>query len=122
MTQPASLSFNIYQDQDFVDSLALQQSDATPIDLTGYTARLQARTDITDVLPVLDWGTTTGEIVIDGPGGTITFAVPAATTALLPTENEFLSLVYDLLITSSTGVAERLTQGSLNISPSVTRV
>lgn len=122
MTQPASLTLNMYQDQDFVDSLALQNSDMTIIDLTGFTAHMQARADVTDALPVLDWSTAAGELVIDGPTGTITFAVPAATTGLIPTNNEFVSLVYDLILTASGGQAERLVQGVLNISPSVTRV
>lgn len=122
MTQPASVPLNLYQDQDFVDSLALQQSDTTPIDLTGFTARMQGRLDITDLLPVIDWSTTDGEIVIDGAAGTITFDVPASVNALIPTNNEFMTLVYDLILTSSTGQAERLIQGVLNISPSVTRV
>jgi len=121
--QPLTLALYIYQGQTFDDRLALTNADGTPVDLTGYTARMQAREAITDVTPILDWSSTDGEIVIDGPAGTITFNVSATATAALPTANEFASWVYDLrLVNSATPpYAERVVQGTLNVSPAVTR-
>lgn len=123
MKQPLSLALYIYQGQTFDDRLALTNADGTPVVLTGYSARMQARADVTDTTPVLDWSTTDGEIVIDGPNGTITFNVSADATYALPTGNEFTSWVYDLRIfnAASPVYAERVVQGMLNVSPAVTR-
>lgn len=125
MTAPATVSLTMYQGQDFVDTLAFYNVDdsgaKTPVDLTGFDAHMQTRTDVTDLLPVTDWSTATGEMVIDGPNGLLTFAVPAALNVLIPTNNEFLSLVYDLILSTSAPIADRVIQGVINISPSVTR-
>lgn len=123
MKEPLSLSLYIYQGQTFDDRLALSNADGTPVNLTGYSARMQARADITDTTPILDWSSIDGEIVIDGPNGTITFNVTADATYALPTNNEAASWVYDLRIfnAASPVYAERVVQGVLNVSPAVTR-
>lgn len=118
---PLALTLSIWQGQTFNDSLTIQAPSGAPTDLTGYTARLMARTDVSDALPHITWGTTTGEIVLGGAAGTVTFNVPAATTAaLLPTEDVTVWL-YDLVLTSPTGVAERAAQGAMVIYPGITR-
>lgn len=124
MTKPATVGLNVYQGQDFTDWLVLNQTDnlgvKTPVDLTGYDAHMQARSEMIDLLPIIDWSTFTGEITIDGPTGKVMFNVTAAATRVIPTNNEFLSLVYDMILTSASQ-AERIIQGVINISPSVTR-
>lgn len=121
MSKPANILLTLYQGQDFVDTLAFLQSDGTPVDLTGFSAHMQGRMDITDLVPVIDWSTADGEMVIDGAAGTLTFAIPASLNALIPTGNEFMSLVYDLILSTSAPIADRVVQGILNISPGVTR-
>lgn len=123
MKQPLTLALYIYQGQTFDDRLALTNADGTPVDLTGYSARMQARTDVADATPVLDWSSVDGEIVIDGPGGALSFNVSADATFALPTDNEPCAWVYDLRIynAASPPYAERVVQGILNVSPAVTR-
>ena len=47
------------------------------IDLTGYTARMQARVNVDSVETLLSIGTSTGEITIDGPAGRISIVIAA---------------------------------------------
>lgn len=124
MKQPLNLTLSIWQNQTFDDSLALTNEDGTIVDLTGYSAEMMARFDPTDAdPPLIDWGTETGEIAIDGAAGTITFAVTAAATMALPTANELTQWFYDLRIfnTASPVYAERVIQGAMVIYPAVTR-
>jgi len=122
MKKPLQLTISLYQGQTFNDVLALSDDvSGLPVDLTGYTARMQARFDITDTTPVFTWSTATGEIVIDGPNGTITFAVTPTATAALPTNNDITVLVYDLVLSSGAGYVERTVQGAVVIYPGVTR-
>ncbi len=118
---PLNLTLSIWQGQTFNDALTMQDPTGAAIDLTGYTAQLMARVDITDTAPQITWGTTTGEIVLGGTAGTITFNVSAATTAALNTLEETTTWAYDLVITSASGIAERVIQGVMVIYPGVTR-
>lgn len=128
---PCNLTLTIWAGQTFQDVLTLQNPSGAPIDLTGYSAQMQARWDVQQPdPPFINWTSTGGQIVLGGTAGTITFAVPAATTAALtnPTTlpvpypiNDTLVWVYDMVLTSAGGVAERVIQGALVIYPAVTR-
>jgi hypothetical protein len=90
--------------------------DNVAVNLTGYTARLQARVDVEDTETVLSLTTGSG-ITLGGALGTISLDRTATQTAVLPT-GEF---VYDLELQSGAGVVTRLVQGQLTISAEVTR-
>jgi hypothetical protein len=90
--------------------------DSVPVNLTGYTARLQARVDVDETDTILSLTTGAG-ITLGGAAGTISLDQSAAQTAVLP-NGEY---VYDLELQSSGGVVTRLLQGELNISAEVTR-
>jgi hypothetical protein len=96
----------------------------TPINLTGFTARMQVRSSVKATTPLLSISTTTGEISIDGPTGTITINVPAATTKdLPPTDLKGLNAnypVYDFELVNGSEVT-RLFEGNFEIVPEVTR-
>lgn len=90
----------------------------TPVDLTGYTARMQVRSraDSVDVLFALT--TENGGIVLGGTAGDITLAMSATATAAL----DFRKGVYDLEVVLPDGVTvRRLMQGSVHLSDEVTR-
>lgn len=92
--------------------------NSTPVDLTSYTARLQARVDIDDPEVILSLTTdANGGITLGGALGTITLSRNAAQTAVLQS-GEF---VYDLELISNAGEVTRLVQGSLSVSAEVTR-
>ena len=84
----------------------------SPVDLTGYTATLQIRpyplatTILYDASP---------DIVLGGTAGTIAVTIPDTVTAGFT----WWQGVYDLLLTNSAGVATRLLQGTVTVSPGV---
>ena len=91
-----------------------------PIDLTGYTAALQLRTNYdaisTSASEFLSLSSPTNGIVLGGTSGTIAVTAPATQTAAL-TAGEY---VYDLELTSGSTVT-RLVQGRITVTPQVTR-
>jgi hypothetical protein len=91
--------------------------DAVAVNLTGYTARLQARVDVADTTTVLSMTTAGGGITLGGAAGTITLDQTATQTTALSVG----SFVYDLELISSANVVIRLLQGELVISAEVTR-
>jgi hypothetical protein len=86
-----------------------------PKDLTGFSARMQARLDPQAPDPLFTIDTTTGGITI--VGGTITIRLEASTTGLF----NFDMAYYDLKLTSSDGTATRLVEGKLKVSIDITR-
>jgi hypothetical protein len=110
-----SYNFTIEQGATF-NLLMTWKIDNVAVNLTGYTARLQARIDVDETETILSLTTGAG-ITLGGAAGTITLDQTATQTALLP-KGEY---VYDLELQSSGGVVTRLLQGELNISAEVTR-
>jgi hypothetical protein len=110
-----SYNFTIEQGATF-NLLMTWRIDNVPVNLTGYTARLQARIDVDETDTILSLTTGAG-ITLGGAAGTITLDQTATQTALLP-KGEY---VYDLELQTSGGIVTRLLQGELNISAEVTR-
>jgi hypothetical protein len=110
-----TLGFTIEQGATF-NLVLTWQVNSTPVNLTGYTARLQARVDIEETETILSMTTGAG-ITLGGAAGTITLSQTAIQTAVLPAG----SYIYDLELVSGAGVVTRLVQGDLLISPEVTR-
>lgn len=90
--------------------------DGTAVNLTGYTARMQARDDVTSTTTILSLTQGAG-LTLGGVAGTIIIALTATQTAALVAGN----YVYDLELASSGGVVTRLVQGTLAVSAEVTR-
>lgn len=82
------------------------------MDLTGYTASMQIRPFPAG--PILFDAST--DIVLGGTAGTITVTIPAASTATFT----WFTGVYDLILTSATGVVTRFLEGSVTVSAGVT--
>lgn len=120
---PLDLSLSIWQGQTFDKQLLLQDSANIPIDLTGFTAQMMLRNDIADPQPVVTWGTNTGEIVLGGTAGTLTFNVSGAATQALPTNDDVATFVYDILLTNGANppYSQRIVQGTITVFPAVTR-
>jgi hypothetical protein len=108
-------NFTIEQGATF-NLLMTWKIDNVAVNLTGYTARLQARIDVDETDTILSLTTGAG-ITLGGAAGTISLDQTATQTALLP-KGEY---VYDLELQSSGGTVTRLLQGELNISAEVTR-
>lgn len=89
-----------------------------PVDLTGYTARMQVRSEITDAAILLTLTTENGGITLGGAAGTIDLYISATATAGFTWETG----VYDLEMVASNGDVIRLVAGAVSVSPEVTRV
>lgn len=85
--------------------------------LTGYTARMQARTNVADVDTLLDLSTENGKIAIDGPAGQITLTLTSGETAALTWQQAY----YDLEIIAPDGDVTRLLKGIIEVDAEVTR-
>jgi predicted MFS family arabinose efflux permease len=111
-----TLDFTIEQGATFNLLLTWKIND-TLVNLTGYTARLQARVDVEDTELILSLTTANAGITLGGAAGTISLDQTATQTTLLPAG----TYVYDLELIAANSTVTRLVQGELLISPEVTR-
>jgi hypothetical protein len=118
MTKPAKLKFTIYQGATFRKRLRWSsKATGTPIDLTGCTARMQVRAEITSADILLELTTENGGITLGGAAGTIDLYVSDEATGAFTWDGG----VWDLEIVHPSGEVTRLCQGSVSVSPEVTR-
>jgi hypothetical protein len=94
-----------------------QDESEQPINLTGYTARMQVRTSVKSSESVVELTTENDAIVLYPDSGAIELVLSAEDTAELPAKQ----CVYDLEMVSTSGFVTRLLQGTFVISPEVTR-
>ena len=92
-------------------------SPAAAVNLTGYTARMQLRTNVTASTAALALTTENGRISITANTGTVTLSISATDTAAL-TAGRY---VYDLELVSGGGQVTRLIEGVVTVSAEVTR-
>lgn len=107
----------IEQGATFRLSLVWKDPNGTPYDLTGYTARMQVRKAYGSTSSMLSLTSGAGDIVLGGALGTIVATASATATAAL----SGLQGVYDIELVSPGGVVDRVLQGTVTISPEVTR-
>jgi len=89
-----------------------------PIDITGYTARMQLREEKDSPDPaILELTDANGRITIGGANGEIDLFIDDADTETLTIESGF----YDLEIESPAGIVTRLVEGTFQLSTEVTR-
>lgn len=122
---PGSASLSIWQGQTYDQQFLLQDSSTppNPLDLTGFTAQMMLRNAVDDPSPIVTWGTETGEIVLGGSNGLLSFNVSGAASLALPTDDDVATYVYDILLTSSSTppFTQRVMQGVVVVFPAVTR-
>ena len=112
----ATVNLAIEQGATFVKSLLWQAGDPlAPLNLTGYTARMQIRPSVGSYEVLLELTSSAG-IALGGAAGTIVITITAAQTAAMTK----LSGVYDLEMING-AVVTRLAQGTVTVSPEVTR-
>lgn len=106
----------IFCDQGSTFSKTLVWSiDGVPVNLTGYTARMQVRSSYTSATAVVTLTNGSG-ITLGTTNGQITLTISAIATAAIAAGN----YVYDLELTSG-GTVTRLLEGQFIVSPEVTR-
>ena len=98
-----------------------QWTDAnnTPINITGYSARSQIRPTIESATVMVDATIANGKLSIVNPAtdGKVQLLLSATDTAALASG----TAVWDLELVAGDGTVTRLLQGSVTISPEVTR-
>lgn len=111
-------TYNITAEQGATFSRVLTWRDSANalINLTGYTARMQVRTDYASSTAELSLTTENGKITLGGALGTITLLVSASDMAVMPAR----SFVYDLEMVNGATVT-RLVEGSFAVKAEVTR-
>ena len=97
-------------------SLTYLDSDGAAVNLSGYTARMQVRTEVTAAAATLTLTTENGRIALGGAAGTVALTVPAIDTAAVAA-GEY---VYDLELVTGARVV-RLIEGSFVVRAEVTR-
>lgn len=90
---------------------------ATPVTLSGFTARMQIREKLKSTSTIDSLTTENSKIVLDDSSKTITLVLDAATTA----EYSFKRAVYDLEMIDSMGAVTPLVSGSIFLEKEVTR-
>lgn len=112
-------SYNITIEQGVTTQIDFQWKDAAgvPINLTGYSARMQVRPSLTSPDILLDCTTANSKLVITAGTGIISLRLSATETAALTVE----AGVYDLEVVDGSNKVTRLLQGAYALSKEVTR-
>jgi hypothetical protein len=114
---PASTyNLSIEQGATFRLALVWKDSEGDPVDLTGYTARMQIRPAVASTEVLLSLTSGSG-ITLGGATGAVNVLATAAQTAAIDSKKG----VYDLELQSADGTVTRLLQGVVIVSPEVTR-
>lgn len=117
--KPFKYKLEIVQGATLRDVVTWRAGDpALPVDLTGCTARMQARERVSSATVLLELTTENGGILLGGTAGTITFFMDDVATAAL----SWSAGVYDLEIVLANGDVRRLLAGAVVVLPEVTRV
>lgn len=113
-----STRYNIIADQAATYQLNVtwKDSSGTPVNLTGYTAKMQVRLGINEPTAAVEVTNTSG-IVLGGSAGTIAITISATQMTALTAPQTY---VYDLRLTSG-DVVTRLIDGTFTTVPAVTR-
>lgn len=85
--------------------------------LTGYTARMQIRSEVDSSTVLIELTTQNGRLLITPLAGRIDMLIDDTDTAAL----NFDSAVYDLELISPSGYVTRQVQGKVKLSKEVTR-
>jgi len=89
-----------------------------PIDLTGYTARMQIKAKLADATIILELTSSPAAgLTVDNVAKTITITLTAAQTTLLT----FKTAVYSLEMVSSGGAVTEIMSGKITLDKEITR-
>lgn len=112
---PGRINFTCPQGSTFSRHLVYKIDDV-PVNLTGYSARMQVR-ELHDSDQYLIYLQENSGITLGGSAGTIDILIDDTITADFITGDH----VYDLEVESSSGITDRLIEGRFLVTPEVTR-
>lgn len=115
----ARTNLTIEQGAAFLRIVIYRDNNGNPVDLTGYTAKMQIRKTKDSSTVILELSTSNGLLVLGGVSGTITMALATGDTDPL----DFVWGRYDLELypDGDTTQAIRLLEGKINLSKQVTQ-
>jgi len=113
----ANYSFVIEQGATLLKPIVWKDSNNTPVDLAGYSAKMQIRKSPTSPDVLLELSTANNKLVITPNTGTVTMVFSAATTSAI----NWKAGRYDLELTSGNGTVTRLLSGDITVSREITR-
>jgi hypothetical protein len=114
----AASTYDIAAEQgtNYAATLTYANSAGTPINITGYSARMQVRRSAGSSNAVLTLTNASG-ITLGGAAGTVAIAISAAALAVVDAGN----YRYDLELVSGAGVVTKLISGDFIVTGEVTR-
>lgn len=115
--ETANVTFIINQGSTFNPTITWKDSGGNPVDLTGYSARMQIRRHVRASTTIASLTDSAGDITLGGAAGTIKPVISATDTAAF----DFDEAVYDLELEDASGVVTRLLDGSIVLRREVTR-
>lgn len=124
--QGATLHLSFLWRQPRTPQQVTDDEPGTPVDLTGYSARMHLRTEVADPDIALELTTENGRIILgasdraatpDPVSGVVTLWVEAAAMEDL----DAATYVYDLEMVSGDGFVTRFIEGKLKVRAEVTR-
>lgn len=113
----ANYDFEIEQGSDLLKPFVWKDSTGTPVDLSNYTAKLQVRRSASSPDVLFEMSTANGRISIIPSTGKVILIFKSTDTSPLTWKQG----KYDLDLISAAGTVKRLLQGSITISPEITR-
>ena len=114
---PASYDFVLRQGSTWNQSIVWKDSNGVPVNLTGYSARMQIRPQVNSETVIVELTSENGRIDIDAPSGKLTLSLDAETTAGICQSTG----VYDIELESLDGTVTAILAGSVKIGREVTR-
>jgi len=108
-------NITIEQGATFSRTILISNPDDTPYDLTGFTARMHIRRDVSSSSTMMQLTTENGRITLGGDDGEVVLSLTAVETATIDRNG-----VYDLELVSG-GEVHRLIRGAVHLIPEVTR-
>lgn len=124
MQAPASLNLTMYQGASWDYTFTWTTTAGTvttPVNLTGYSARMQVRETQASTATILSLTSGSG-ITLGGTAGTILLEASATTTAGVAASSSPQTVyVWDIELVSGAGYVTRLLEGNFFVDPEVTR-
>lgn len=116
---------NFQQGETFQLALNIQNANNMNIDLSTYSAAMQLRQSYTNNIVVESMSTANSEIMVANLGW-YAITLPASRTAAVSTNGAVgyppkVIYVYDLTLTSNTGISTKIMYGQVNFYSQVTR-
>jgi hypothetical protein len=113
---PGRFNFTCPQGTTF-DTTLTWKIENTPVDVSGYSARLQVRETYNSEDYIVNLTNLNGGITLGGSAGTINLLINATDTSNFVIGDH----VYDLELISGNTTVTRLIEGRFNVTPEVTR-